>query len=208
MISETSEIHPNVKLGDNCIVEDFAIIEAPPRGFQSGELSTVIGNNAHIRSHTVIYAGNSIGNNFHTGNKVNLRELNKIGNNISIGALSVVEHHVIIGSGLRIHTQTFIPEYTILEDESWIGPGVVFTNARYPNSPNAKKELKGCHVEMHSIIGANGTILPGVRLGKWVIVGAGFVMTKDVQAHSVVAVNPAKIINTIDKLPYNVPISL
>jgi acetyltransferase-like isoleucine patch superfamily enzyme len=208
MISNTSEIHPNVTLGDNCIVEDFAIIGAPPRGYQSGELSTVIGNNALIRSHTVIYAGNTIGDNFQAGNKVNIRELNKIGDNVSIGTSSVVEHHVIIGSRVRIHTLAFIPEYTILEDESWIGPNVVFTNAKYPNSPDAKKELKGCYVEMNSIIGANSTILPGVRLGKWAIVGAGSVVTKNVPAHSVVAGNPAKIINTTEKLPYNISSSL
>ena len=110
MISKTAIIHPGVILGKGCVIEDFVIIGTPPRGFALGELETVIGENAIIRSHTVIYAGNKIGNNIQTGNKANIRELNEIGDDVSIGTLSVIEHHVKIGHGVRIHTQTFIPE--------------------------------------------------------------------------------------------------
>ena len=80
----------------------------------------------------MIYAGNVIGRNFQTGNKVNIRESNRIGDNVSVGTLSVIEHHVEIGNNVRIHTQVFIPEFSVLEDGCWIGPNVVFTNAKYP----------------------------------------------------------------------------
>lgn len=202
MISEKAIIYPNVKLGKNCIVEDFVIIGAPPKDYLPGELETIIGYNAIIRSHTVIYAGNRIGNNFQTGNKANIRELNEIGNNVSIGTLSVVEHHVKIGNGVRIHTQVFIPEFTVLEDESWLGPNVVITNAKYPKSPNAKKELKGPYIKKRAIIGANSTLLPDITIGEHAIIGAGSVVTKDVPARHVVAGNPARLINKIDNLPY------
>ncbi len=201
-ISKTAIIHPNVKLGDNCIVEDFAIVGAPPRGHSSGELETIIGDNAIIRSHSVIYAGNKIGNNFQTGNKVNIRESNEIGDNVSIGTLSVVEHHVKIGNGVRIHTQAFVPEFTVLEDESWIGPNVVITNARYPRSPRVKEELKGVVVKRNAKVGANATILPGLIIGADSLVGAGSVVTKDVPEKSVVVGNPAKTIKMIGDLPY------
>lgn len=203
MISNSAIIHPNVKLGKNCIVEDFAIIGVPPRGCIAGELETIIGDNAVIRSHTVIYAGNRIGENFQTGNKANLRELNEIGNNVSIGTLSVIEHHVKVGNNVRIHTQVFIPEYTILEDDCWVGPNVVLTNAKYPNSPSAKADLRGVHLKNKAIIGANSTILPGVVIGECSIVGAGSVVTKDVMPGLVVAGNPAKVLNITDALPYS-----
>ena len=96
-----------------------------------------------IRSHTVIYAGNVIGRNFQTGNKVNIRESNRIGNNVSVGTLSVIEHHVEIADNVRIHTQVFIPEFSVLEEGCWIGPNVVFTNAKYPLSPGVKDQLAG-----------------------------------------------------------------
>ena len=132
-------IHPNVAIGKNAVIEDFVIIGIPPRGKKSGELPTTIGDNALIRSHTVIYAGNSIGDNFQTGHHVMIREENTIGNNVSIGTSSVVEHHVTIGDDVRIHTSAFVPETSILEDGCWIGPHVVITNALYPLSPNVKK---------------------------------------------------------------------
>lgn len=200
MISKTATIYPNVKLERNCIIEDFVIIGTPPKGYDAGELETVIGNNALIRSHTVIYAGNKIGKNFQTGNKANIREFNEIGDNVSVGTLSVVEHHVKIGNGVRIHTQVFIPEFTTLEDECWIGPNVVITNAKYPKSPSAKQELKGAYIKKFAIIGANSTLLPGIIIGEHAIVGAGSVVTKDVPTHTVVVGNPAKVIKQVGEI--------
>lgn len=202
MISETAIIYPNVRFGENCVVEDFAIIGVPFKACPAGE-ETIIGDNAIIRSHTVIYAGNRIGDNFQTGNKANIRELNLISDNVSIGTLSVVEHHVTIGKGVRVHSQAFIPEYTVLEDECWVGPNVAITNAKYPKSPNAKNELKGGHLMKRAVIGANSTLLPGVIVGERAVVGAGSVVTKDVPAGKVVAGNPATVINSVSELPYD-----
>src|SRR5262249_33594935 len=136
-------IYPKVRLGLQAIIEDYCVIGVPPRGVAEGEFETVLGSEAHLRSHTVIYAGNVIGNGFQTGNKVNIRELNRIGDNVSVGTLSVIEHHVEIGNNVRIHSQAFIPEFSVLEDSAWIGPNVVLTNAKYPLSPGVKALLQG-----------------------------------------------------------------
>ena len=197
-----SKIYTGVKLGDGSTIEDYCILGVPPRGKKDGDLETIIGTGAVIRSHTVIYAGNKIGNNFQTGNKVNIRELNEIGDNVSIGTLSVIEHHIIIGNNVRIHSQVFIPEYSVLEDNAWIGPNVVLTNAKYPVSPGVKDSLKGPVIKKGAKIGANATILPGVVIGENALVGAGAVVVNDVPAGAVVAGNPAKIIKYISELPY------
>src|SRR3954468_20909732 len=200
----TSIVRANVTFGDGAVVEDFCIIGAPPRGAKDGELPTLIGARAVIRSHTVIYAGNVIGSNFQTGNKVNIRETNKIGNNVSVGTLSVIEHHVEIADNVRIHTQVFIPEFSVLEEGCWIGPNVVFTNAKYPLSPGVKDQLAGPVIRRGAKIGANVTILPGVVVGENALVGAGAVVAKDVPAGAVVAGNPARVIRQVAELPYSV----
>lgn len=202
MIAKSAIIHAGVKLGKNVIIEDFCIIGVPPRGVKEGELETIIGDDSVIRSHTVIYAGNKIGHKFQTGNKANIRELNTIADNVSIGTLSVVEHHVIIEEGVRIHTQVFIPEYSVLKKNSWVGPNVVFTNAPYPKSKNVKDELVGPTLHENAIVGANSTLLPGVEIGKDAIVGAGSVVTKNVAAGEVVAGNPARFLKKKSDLPY------
>src|SRR5262249_41365866 len=158
-------VHDNVQLGEGAVVEAYCVLGAPPRGRKEGELSTIIGPSAVIRSHTVIYAGNVIGQNFQTGNKVNLRETNPIGDHVTIGTLSVIEHHVEIGNNVRIHTQAFIPEFSVLEDDCWIGPNVVLTNAKYPLSPGVKDQLAGPVIRRGAKIGANATLLPGVIVG-------------------------------------------
>jgi acetyltransferase-like isoleucine patch superfamily enzyme len=198
----TSTVYENVSLGMGSILEDFCIVGTPPRGKSDGELATVIGDAAVIRSHTVIYAGNVIGRNFQTGNKVNIRESNQIGNDVSIGTLSVIEHHVQIADHVRIHTQVFVPEYSVLEEGCWLGPNVVLTNAKYPLSPGVKDQLVGPVIRRGAKIGANATILPGVVVGENALVGAGSVVARNVPAGAVVVGNPARVIRNISELPY------
>jgi acetyltransferase-like isoleucine patch superfamily enzyme len=195
-------LYRGVELGPGSTVEDFCLLGVPPRGQKEGDLKTAIGPGACIRSHTVIYAGNRIGKNFQTGNKVNIRELNEIGDDVSVGTLSVIEHHVRIGNGVRIHSQVFIPEYSVLEDEAWLGPNVVLTNAKYPRFPGVKENLKGPTIRKGAKIGANSTILPGVVIGNNALVGAGSVVVHDVPDGAVVAGNPARIIKDISELSY------
>jgi acetyltransferase-like isoleucine patch superfamily enzyme len=199
----TYRLYNNVLLGAGTVIEDFSIVGAPPRGKGDGELPTTIGDDSVIRSHTVIYAGNIIGAHFQTGNKVNIRESNRIGNNVSIGTLSVIEHHVEIADNVRIHTQVFIPEYSVLEEGCWIGPNVVFTNAKYPVSPGVKDSLVGPIIRKGAIIGANVTLLPGVTVGERALIGAGSVVVRDVPAGAVVVGNPARVTRQISELPYD-----
>ena len=189
-IAEPAEIGP------------FVLIGVPPRGGNEGELSTIIGPEAVIRSHTVIYAGNRIGARFQTGHGAMIREENTIGDDVSVGTGSVVEHHVVIGDGVRIHSHAFVPEYSVLEPLCWIGPNVVITNAKYPRSPSVKNSLQGALVKRGAKVGANSTLLPGIVVGEDALIGAGSVVTRDVPPGAVVVGNPARVIKQISSLPY------
>lgn len=197
-----AQIHPGVTWLGQYEVGRWCIIGEPAGKHAPGQVETVIGEGALFRSHTVIYAGNHIGKGFQTGHGALIRELNEIGDNVSIGSHSLVEHHVKIGNGVRIHSNCFIPEFSILEDDAWIGPCVTFTNARYPRSPRVKDELVGPHIGRNAKIGANSTLLPGVRIGANALVGAGSVVVRDVPEGAVVAGNPARLHKMISDLPY------
>ena len=193
-------IYPNVEIAEGSWVDIFVIIGQPPRGKQAGELRTVIGPGAMIRSHTVIYAGNRTGRNLETGHHVMIREENEIGNYVSIGTGTVIEHHVKIADNARIHSRAFIPEYCILEEGCWIGPNVVLTNAKYPNRPETKQNLQGVIIGAKAVVGANATILPGVKIGEGALIGAGAVVTKDIPPGALATGNPATIVKYISKL--------
>jgi len=194
-------VHPGTVMGKDAFIGRFAVIGEQPQ--KAGEYpATVIGDGAVIRSHTVIYYGNKIGRGFQTGHHAFIRELNEIGDNVSIGTGSIVEHHVKIGNNARLHSHVFVPEYTVLEDNCWLGPNVVLTNAKYPLSPDAKKNLAGPTIKAGAKIGANSTVLPGVVIGENALVGAGSVVVKDVAPGAVVVGNPARVIKNVNKLPY------
>lgn len=194
------KLYANVTFGADSVIGDYAIIGVPPGSRADGELETIIGANANIRSHTVIYAGNRIGSHFATGHGALVREENTIGDHVSIGSHSIVEHHVLIGNRVRIHSGAFVPEFSILEDEAWIGPRVVFTNVLHPLCPEVAKCIKGPTIQRGAKIGANTTILPRIIVGEMALVAAGSVVTKDVPPRMVVAGNPAKVIKSIDEL--------
>jgi len=199
-ISQLAQIMANVSLGPGSIVEAFAIIGIPSAA--ANDAPTVIGPKCRFRSHTIVYAGNRIGANLATGHFAMLRELNEIGNDVSIGTRSTIEHHVVLRDRVRIHSHAFIPEFSILEEGAWIGPGVCITNAKLPSSPRAKDFLQGVHIEPFARIGANSTLLPGVRIGRGAIVGAGSVVTSDVPAGLVFVGNPARPLKAVADLRY------
>jgi acetyltransferase-like isoleucine patch superfamily enzyme len=161
-----------------------------------------IGAKAVIRSHTVIYGGSQIGDHFSTGHGVLLREAAEIGHHVSVGSHSVLEHHVTLGDHVRIHSNVFIPEFSVIMEHAWVGPGVCITNAKYPAAKRTKEQLLGVIIEPYAKIGAQVTLLPGVRIGRGALVGAGSVVTRDVPPGVYVAGNPAKKLGNVAELKY------
>jgi acetyltransferase-like isoleucine patch superfamily enzyme len=200
----TYRIYPNVTLGQNVQIGDFVIVGHPPRGAQPGELPTVIGDNAVLRSHTVIYAGTTIGNNFQTGHGVIVREQVEIGDDVSIGSYSTIEHCIKIGDNVRFHGLNVIGEFTTIEEGCWIGPHVSVTNVPHPRCPVNKKCIKGATIRRHAKVCANATLLPTVEIGEYALVGAGAVVAADVPRGAVVVGNPARVVKDVMALqcPY------
>ncbi len=117
----------------------------------------------------------------------------KIGSKCTIGQGIYVDRDVNIGNGVKIQNHVSIYTGVTIEDDVFLGPSMVFTNVINPRSfIERKSEFKQTTVCKGATIGANATILCGVKIGNYAMIGAGAVVTKDVPSFAVMIGNPAK----------------
>ena len=129
-----------------------------------------------------------------------------IGDESKIGTFVEIQKGAHIGCRVKISSHTFICEGVTIEDEAFIGHGVMFINDKYPHSTNpdgnvqteADWSLVETRIGRRASIGSNATILCGVTIGEGAIVGAGSVVTKDVPPYTIVAGNPARVLRIIE----------
>ena len=123
-----------------------------------------------------------------------------IGDGTRVGAFVEIQRNAVVGQRCKVSSHAFICEGVTIEDECFIGHHVVFVNDRYPAAVTPEGELQGAddwqvvetRVCRRASIGSAAVILCGVTIGEGALVGAGSVVTKDVEPHTVVAGNPAR----------------
>ncbi len=204
MIHESVKIYGVTRIGKNPVIMENVILGYPTSDLLRGDWTrgefkgTTVGDNAIIRSGTVIYCDVEIGNNFVTGHNVIIRERTRIGNNVLVGTNTVIEGTTQIGNNVSIQSNVFIPVNSLIEDLVFIGPNAVLTNDRYPVRKDY--ELKGPVIRRGATIGANSVILPSVEVGEGAFVAAGAVVTKDVPPWRLAIGSPAKIVELPEEL--------
>lgn len=123
-----------------------------------------------------------------------------IGDNTKVGTFVEIQRGVTIGKNCKIQSHSFLCEGVHIEDGVFVGHGVMFTNDKNPRAINDSGTLKTdsdwkclpTFVKYGASIGSNATILAGVTIGEFAMIGAGAVVTKDVPAHAIVIGNPAR----------------
>jgi acetyltransferase-like isoleucine patch superfamily enzyme len=185
-------------LNEPPLIDDDVIVGYEPSRGPASPL--VIGAGARLRSGTVIYAGSNIGTGFETGHNVTVREESSIGDDVSIWTNSVLDYGCRVGDRVKIHSNCYIAQFTVIEDDAFLAPGVTLANDLYPGHLASAEVMLGPHIEAGAQIGVNATILPFVRIGAGAIIGAGAVVTKDVPPNAIAYGNPAAVFGTREDL--------
>jgi acetyltransferase-like isoleucine patch superfamily enzyme len=212
VISESAKIGANVKIGDNTVIYDNVVIgdntticndcvigEPLNEYYSDSEYqnpTTRIGKNSLIRSHSIIYAGNTIGNHLVTGHHVIVRAGNQIGNYTSIGNFTEIHGNAIIRDYARLHSNVCICEFAVVDTFVWIFPGAILSNSSKPPS----NQMIAPHIGSFSVVAVNSVILPGIKIGIHCLIGASAVVTKDIHDYSVAIGSPAKIMGDIREI--------
>jgi acetyltransferase-like isoleucine patch superfamily enzyme len=197
-------IEPGVRIGDNVEVFPGAYIGKEPKGAGATakvpefERTVVIGSNCSIGPNAVIYYDVEIGQNTLIGDGASIREKCKIGSYCIISRYVTVNYGVTIGDRTKVMDLTHITGDCRIGDDVFISLNVGMTNdnalGRLEYDP---QRIVGPVIEDQAAIGAGATILPGVRVGKGAIVGAGALVTKDVPPSTLAMGIPARTVRIL-----------
>ena len=190
------ELADSLRLGEGHEV-DHDVILGYLTGRRIDSLELVIGPGARIRSGTVIYAGSTIGAGLETGHNVVIREENAIGDGFTIWNSSTIDYGCVIGDRVKVHCNVYVAQFTTLEDEVFLAPGVMIANDPHPLCGLC---MRGPTIKRGARIGVNATLLSHITIGEGALIGAGSMVTCDIPANMLAYGNPARPIKSVDEL--------
>lgn len=124
----------------------------------------------------------------------------RIGDGCNLGQNVYVDRNVVVGNRVKIQNNVSLYDGVVLHDDVFVGPSAVFTNVLNPRSFIERKDaFRPTVVEQGATIGANATLVCGVRVGSYALVGAGSVVTRSVPAYALVRGNPARIVGWVSQ---------
>ena len=197
-VGSCSVIHAGVRIGSGALIEDGVVLGKLPRlrlgssaaGIQPADLE--LGEGVTVCAGAVVYAGAVIGRGAILGDQSQVREGARVGEASVVGRASCIDFSAVVGDRVSVQTGVYVTGAAIVEDDVFLGPGVMMTNddamGRHPRG----EPLRGPVVRRAARIGGGVVLVPGVEIGEEAFVGAGAVVTRDVGAREIVFGVPAR----------------
>ena len=203
-IHPSAIVYPGTVLGDGVKVLEGAVVGKQP---SLSPRSTArrdplepaeIGDGTVVSTGAIVFAGTRIGARVIVGDQACVRERVEVGDDVVIGRGVLVENDTTIGALTKIQADAYITAYSTLEDNVFIAPCVVTTNDDFMGRTERRHALmKGPTVRRGARVGGGAILCPGVEVGEEAFVGAGAVVTKDVEPRMLVVGNPARVLRSV-----------
>ncbi|MCL5073803.1 MAG: N-acetyltransferase [Actinobacteria bacterium] len=155
--------------------------------------------NNYVHDTAIVSSDAKIGNKNKIWVNVQIRENCQIGDDCIISKDVYIDKNVSIGNRCKIQNGVYIYDGVTIGDDVFVGPNVTFTNDKIPRAFNTAWKITKTQIETGASLGANSTIVCGVKIGEYAMVAAGAVVTKEVQPYSLVVGNPARFMSYICK---------
>jgi acetyltransferase-like isoleucine patch superfamily enzyme len=205
-IHETAIVYPGTVLGEGVKVLEHAVVGkqpslSPRSTAKREELPPAeIGDGTIVSTGAFVFAGAKVGARVILGDQSCVRERVVVGDDVVIGRGSLVENDTTIGAMTKIQAEAYITAYSTLEEHVFIAPCVVTTNDNYMGRTEKRHaEIKGPTIRRGARIGGGAILCPGIEIGEEAFVGAGAVVTKDVEPRMLVVGNPARVLRTVSE---------
>ncbi|MBV8257136.1 MAG: N-acetyltransferase [Actinobacteria bacterium] len=203
-IHPTATVYPGTVLGEGVkILENAVVGKQPslsPRSTTKREPlePTVIGDGTIVSTGAIVFAGTNVGARVILGDQSCVRERVMVGDDVVIGRGSLVENDTTIGAMTKIQADAYITAYSTLEEHVFIAPCVVTTNDNFMGRTEKRHALvKGPTIRRGARVGGGAILCPGIVIGEEAFVGAGAVVTKDVEPRMLVVGSPARVLRPV-----------
>jgi acetyltransferase-like isoleucine patch superfamily enzyme len=195
-------VHPGTVIGPGCEVQDGAVLGKPPKlarhSTARGAVEPlVLDGGAVVCCGAIVLAGARIGAGAIVGDQAFVRERTVIGAGSVIGRGSAVDNDVVVGGRVRVQTDVYLTAYSVIEDDTFVGPGVLTTNDSTMARHDESHDVRGVVMRRACRVGGAAVITPGVEIGEEAFVAAGAVVTRDVPARGVVMGVPARVVREV-----------
>jgi UDP-3-O-[3-hydroxymyristoyl] glucosamine N-acyltransferase len=196
-------IHPGTVLGEGVEVQDHAVLGKPPTlarhstARREAPAALDVGDGAVVCCAAIVFAGATLGTGAIVGDQAYVRERAVLGAGTVVGRGSAVDNDVAIGARVRIQTDVYLTAHSLLEDDVFVGPGVLTTNDSTMSRHPPEDPIAGCRLRRACRVGGAAVLVPGVEIGEEAFVAAGAVVTKDVPPRAVVMGVPARVVRQV-----------